>query len=149
MSRWKPELAETRFWSHVDKRGPDECWEWKASLGPKGYGQFNECTGHPVRAHRFSFELAYGPLGKENALHTCDNRKCVNPKHLFRGTQAVNLSDMRKKGRHFHKLGDGQVRLIRLYALNKWAHHKIAEHFCVSRPTITAILSGRIQSSVR
>jgi len=149
MSRWNPQSVEERFWSHVDKRGPDECWPWTASLQEKGYGQFNVGDDSMVRAHRFSYELHYGPLGNDHALHTCDNRRCMNPKHLFRGTQAVNMKDMRKKGRGFSRLSEMQVRSIKLYGVNGWKHQKIAEHFCIGKSTVTAILSGRIWAHVR
>jgi hypothetical protein len=144
-----PEPVETRFWKHVERRGPDECWEWTAFLSPNGYGKFAKSKGHMVLAHRFSFEMTHGPLGKDCSLHACDNRKCVNPKHLFRGTQAINSKDMVNKGRQSRKLSDGQVRLIRLYGLNKWSHRKIADHFLVSRMTISKIIDGTRQSSVR
>jgi len=148
MSRCNPQSAEERFWSHVDKRGPDECWPWTASLQEHGYGQFNVDDNYIVRAHRFSYELHYGPLNGRHALHSCDNPKCVNPKHLFRGTHYSNMKDMTEKGRRFSRLSEIQVKSILLYGKNGWKHKKIAEHFCISRPTVTAILNGRIWAHV-
>lgn len=79
---------EVRFWRHVDKRGPLECWPWTGSVNRKGYGMFGGATFNGRRwnneaAHRMSVILARGPIpeGKE-VDHTCKNRSCVNPAHL-------------------------------------------------------------------
>jgi hypothetical protein len=86
-----------RFWSKVDKTG--DCWIWKASLTHSGYGQFYH-QGGPVRAHRLSYEMEYGPIPNGMyVLHSCDTPACVNPKHLSVGTQKDNLEDMKSKGR--------------------------------------------------
>lgn len=112
---------EERFWEKVDKRGPDDCWTWKASqVGDTGYGQFRQ--GKTMRrAHRVAYELCHGTrLGQEKVLHTCDNPICVNPAHLLLGTCADNSSDMVSKGRHSYgenrplsKLTDADVEEIR------------------------------------
>lgn len=91
---------EERFWTKARVGGPDECWEWTASL-KNGYGQIN-VDGSIKYAHRISWLLKVGPLpqkGKE-LLHSCDNRKCINPNHLRIGTRKENILDMRMKGRH-------------------------------------------------
>lgn len=95
-----------RFWSKVVKsENDDSCWNWLAVPDRKGYGRFSiggsrKNGGTIMFAHRVSWELAYGeiPDGLE-VLHTCDNPPCVNPNHLFVGTQADNMRDMVAKGR--------------------------------------------------
>lgn len=94
-----------RFWQKVDKRGDDECWLWLASKRNKGYGAFAftpKSTGKLVqgRAHRFSFEIHTGPIGDSMVLHKCDTPACVNPSHLFLGSNKDNVRDMVSKGRH-------------------------------------------------
>lgn len=87
----------SRFWSKVDKTG--ECWVWRACIGNHGYGQFGLRPSY-VLAHRFSYELANGPIGVGLCvLHRCDNRRCVNPEHLFLGTRTDNARDRDAKGR--------------------------------------------------
>lgn len=89
-----------RFWSKVSKGDADACWEWTASLDGRGYGQFGIRTGRNVRAHRFSYVVAFGPIpGDLFVLHRCDNRKCVNPAHLFLGDAGDNIRDCFAKGR--------------------------------------------------
>lgn len=91
--------AEARFWSFVDTTGGLEaCWPWLGT-GDR-YGMFS-VNGTHVGAHRYSLERTLGrPLGPGmQALHTCDNPPCVNPAHLFEGTNQDNVDDKIAKGR--------------------------------------------------
>ena len=90
--------VEQRFLSFV-RFTSDGCCEW-TGCRRKGYGRFWPERKTPVSAHRFSWELFKGPLLKGmKVLHTCDNPPCVNPSHLFTGTQLDNVWDCTQKGR--------------------------------------------------
>lgn len=71
------------------------CWNWTGYLLPEGYAQFNISTREGwVRAHRKSFELFHGEIPKgAHVLHRCNNKKCVNPLHLYAGSNADNCAD--------------------------------------------------------
>jgi len=76
------------------------CWEWTGSRNEKGYGRFNAGGHSPIGAHRYAWQLAYGPVPPGRmVLHECDNPPCVNAAHLFLGTAADNMTDMVAKGR--------------------------------------------------
>lgn len=86
-----------RFWSKVDIKGPDDCWEWKAGLhglmDRYRYGAF--WNGNKmIKSHRYSYEITNGPIPEGKlVLHKCDNKLCVNPNHLYVGTEADNILD--------------------------------------------------------
>lgn len=83
------ELGEV-FWSKVDRRGADECWEWMAGKNRAGYGRFH-FEGEPQLAHRLAVGLRAREVGC--ACHTCDNPGCVNPHHLYVGNYVTNAAD--------------------------------------------------------
>jgi len=95
-----PILTESdlkRFWSKVDKCDSDDCWEWTANKAD-GYGQFS--VGFvSYGAHRVSYFIKNKDPGNMCVCHTCDNRSCVNPEHLWLGTVLDNNRDMQDKGR--------------------------------------------------
>lgn len=89
--------TEDRFKSSYSIEGI--CWEWQGSLDRYGYGKFR-IGKSTVKAHRYSYELFNGAFDKKlHVLHTCDNPKCVNPQHLFLGTNQDNVNDRVNKNR--------------------------------------------------
>ncbi|SRR5712692_3899661 len=91
-----PDKRITRFWSKVEK-GPD-CWIWKGGVRNQ-YGAFN-LIGPLEYVHRIAYRITVGPIPKGLlVLHRCDTPLCVNPAHLFLGTQSDNLKDANVKGR--------------------------------------------------
>lgn len=72
-----------RFWSHVDRRGDDDCWPWVSPQGgrPRGYPNFYY-RGRSIQARRVAYESFNGPLGRRRLYNSCHNNICVNPGHL-------------------------------------------------------------------
>ena len=108
---------DERYWAKVDKAGPvpahkpelGPCWVWTAGVyqGRPEYGCFNVTHALSVKAHRYGWALAYGPVPDGlSVLHHCDNGLCVRPEHLFTGTQADNIADKMAKGRHITLCGE-------------------------------------------
>lgn len=139
-----------RFWSRVQKRGPDDCWEWTGSKRD-GYGQIRNRQKND-HTHRVSWELHHGPIpAGQFVCHRCDNPPCVNPAHLFLGTNRENLADMRRKGResrqggrrgsahHAAKLNEAVVAEIRASGLGAYA---VAKRYGLHYKTARRIVDG-------
>lgn len=96
--------AEALFWEKVEKRENAECWIWQGTTRGKGYGSVR-WNGRMEAAHRISWVLTHGPIPKGDGyhgtcvLHRCDNAICVNPEHLFLGSNHDNVLDRHQKGR--------------------------------------------------
>ena len=89
-----------RFWSKVNILGKDDCWNWTAGIDTPGYGGF-KYNGKKINSHVMTWILTNGEVPKGFwILHTCDNKLCCNPNHLFLGTPLDNVRDMIKKGRN-------------------------------------------------
>lgn len=144
----KPSEDE-RFWSKVDKSGgADSCWPWLGSVDR--YGVFRSSVGH--WAHRYSYVLNVGQLDRGvHVCHRCDNPICVNPQHLFAGTNTDNRLDSVRKGRQAKGEGNGQAKLrerdvieIRRRLAKCERQRALAREFGVSQSTISAIATGLI-----
>jgi hypothetical protein len=132
------------FWSHVDKSG--DCWIWLAALYHDGYGKV-KCGGKMYSAHRLSYIIENGETDLQ-VLHTCDNPKCVNPKHLFTGTHKENMQDMAEKGRgagRFYptKLNQKKANEIRAMGLAKIPVKQIARFYGINPSTTRDVLNWR------
>lgn len=128
------------------------CHEWMGSLMPNGYGQIH-LNGKTAYAHRVSYEIAKGPIpGGMFVLHSCDNRKCVNPDHLFVGTFDDNMADMVGKERQAHgeKNGHAKLTVEQVHEIRSaiGTQQEIAKRYGVTRSLVSMIRSGRIWRQV-
>lgn len=138
----KKRTSEERFFSFVNKT--PSCWEWTGGQHKFGYGVMTNNSYKTTLAHRISWIIHNGPIPPGmSVLHSCDNPKCVNPQHLFIGSQKDNISDMVSKGRHCHgesarfsKLSDEKVKFIREANLYGFTLSQIAKQFHVDIETI-------------
>lgn len=143
-----------RFWSRVAiTADPSKCWEWQGVILDSGYGQIR-IHQRGISTHRLAYELTNGAIPHGlNVCHTCDNKKCCNPAHLFLGTALDNTLDKMKKGRQAvlqgeshgsHKLTAEQVLSIRdQHDNNSVDVHTLAREFGVCVGTISHIVKRR------
>lgn len=143
----RDERFADRFWSKVDPTA--DCWLWTAHLKPQGYGQFTVRKGLFFGAHQVSYALVHGPIPiGMSVCHQCDNPPCVNPGHLFLGTQSENAFDMVRKGRANRvrgvdhpsaRLDETDVRAIRLAEPSPYFVSDLAIRYGVSTHAISQI----------
>lgn len=144
-----------RFWEKVEKT--ERCWEWTGSKNSRGYGRIGlgrRKDGHAM-AHRVSWEINMGPIPPGlKVCHACDNPGCVNPFHLFLGTQADNIKDCLVKGRaNFGtstgtsngnaKLTESEVLVIReKYASGKIFQRDLGKAYGITQAQVSSITRG-------
>jgi hypothetical protein len=159
----RPRVASARFWEKVEVRSEQECWIWTAArVGRMGYGHFWPGPHQRLKlAHRYAFELIRGciPPGMQ-VLHRCDTPQCVNPTHLFLGTNDDNVRDKISKGRQPRGLALALVAprrklslvdvadIRRTYIPGRGLYHRgnaliLAERFGVGRGAIIDAAKGR------
>lgn len=154
------EAVAARFWAKVDKSaGPDACWPWTASLHGHGYGRFKLESYVQVGSNRMAYALHHkadpGPLC---VCHSCDNRPCCNPAHLWLGTNDDNMADMAAKGRSKTppskgaqngnaKLSEAQIETVKAMIRAGKTNIEIARPFGVTHQLISRIRRGRAWGS--
>lgn len=138
------------FWDHVASKSDDECWPWLGIINMRGYGQLCNVRGAKPRmlaAHRVAYEKSKGRIPRGLMVcHSCDNRACCNPHHLWLGTCADNHADRNRKGRQARGeknagavLTERQVRAIRKSGKS---YSVLAGHYGVSKGAIAFIKRG-------
>lgn len=138
-----------RFWEKVEIGASDECWEWQRATSDYGYGRFK--IGDRTRyAHRVAYRMLIGPIpGGRQINHHCHNPPCVNPDHLYLGTQEQNNRDCQLAERHnapagtdfSHGFDADTVREIRTrYERDDVTYADLAEQYDVMEETIGQII---------
>lgn len=126
----------------------NECWEWKGKISASGYGCL-DYKGKSTSIHRVSYQYFKGIIpNKMNVCHSCDNKKCFNPLHLWLGTTKENIDDAYRKGlintrkgskNHHSKLKEYQILEIRVLINAGMKNIEIAEKYDVGHGTISLI----------
>jgi hypothetical protein len=137
------------FWLRVgNHEDPDTCWEWIGWIAGNGYGRYTfRGTSYP--AHRLSATIHGASIPEDmDACHTCDNRRCVNPRHIYAGTRKQNMADCTARNRHNKpvgerhwcaKLSDADVRAMRERHATGEGVNALAREFSVNSGTVSRI----------
>lgn len=140
-------MSQERFEKKFTKH-ENGCWLWTAARRTTGYGVFS-FNGKPETASRVSYILYHGiDPGKLFVCHTCDNRLCVNPEHLFLGTNLDNVNDRIAKGRpagRYSALTETKYNQIKQYILDNpdLSIREISRRLNSDRSTVQRIANGK------
>jgi hypothetical protein len=149
----------SRFWSKVDMSNRAGCWNWTASISKNGYGSF-KLFGKAQTTSRVAYWIGHGtPAGEMMVLHTCDNRACCNPAHLYLGDVKQNTRDMMERGRHRSgpvkgeqngnaKLSEADVLEIKRQIAAGDKNQAIADRFGATHQMISKIRNGHFWKHV-
>lgn len=134
-----------KFIVKVDVDPISKCWNWIGAKQRYGYGTIIH-KGKTIKAHRLSYEKFIGDIPDSNQskhgtciCHTCDNPSCVNPEHLFAGTQKENIHDMLNKNGHPNSLPSDITTKIKQMLLSGIKVCQIAKSFNIHRTTVSRI----------
>lgn len=130
--------------------GNQKCWEWQGSVQANGYGRITH-RRRTQYAHRFIWEAFNGPIpAGMDVCHTCDNRRCVNPAHMFLGTRRDNMIDAKIKNRlqrgadrYNSVLTDEKVRHARKLRKDGQKVKDIAREMGVKPQTLAKAIRGK------
>lgn len=146
-----------RFMRFVSPEPMSGCWLWLGPTTgrPPGYGAIS-IDGKTRKAHRLAWEMANGPIPDGlHVCHKCDNRLCVNPRHMFLGTNAENTADKVRKGRQLKgrqiqlcKLSDEQVVELRELRATGVLLRVLADRFGLTKETVSHLVSGKYRPNV-
>ena len=141
--------TEHAFFSRAEKSSG--CWIWKKKLHKTGYA-YCLINGRQTRAHRHAYELVNGKIGDGLMVcHTCDNRACINPDHLYAGTARDNRRDGVTHGQNKFKVAENNfngvvtdAQVSQMFGMRRrgFKLREIAEKFNISRPHVSNILRG-------
>jgi hypothetical protein len=162
----EPKLTDStkkRFWSKVAiTANENKCWNWIAGTCPKGYGKIyiviEKGIERTYKASRISYLINFGVYpGELLVCHTCDNPLCVNPKHLFLGTEKDNAQDRKKKNRQHDQNGEKNGSAIltedkvkeirRLYSIGVY-QRKIGKLFGIGQYHVSRIVTNKIWNNI-
>lgn len=108
---WQATQRPIHFWARIASGEPSACWDFTGKRDRKGYGKVSVGRNREMLAHRYAYELTYGPVPPETpqVTHLCDRPPCCNPSHLLADTVAGNARQMVERGRHGYATHPGYM----------------------------------------